>query len=581
MNGVSHAQVRSKQPVPAGARVRLVFDKPRYFLGENVLAQFCVENIGSTPFTVESGGDYRGAARSTRFKVSATGLDGTPVADPFPGDNNMGGLGGPSVVAPGQTWYASLPLVRYCRFDRPGVYTLHVKHDLGWQEPVPVAEAALTLVMPTPAQARQVIAAMDALPPDSGTLTGQKSRPWPDFAALRYPVYLPLLRERARTGDAKKYTEALAGIGGIPTTEATRTLLALMDASNPAQAREAAVTLAERLPDPPPGAQDPKPLPFEAAWREPRRWLSGQSWRPAFAPRARAAARRLLNGSNTNGVEAGAEILARVGAAADLTPVVAALDRIIGRTDPGPITWDGPQAIRNAMSGLEWAARECIARGAFCSPHPQTPGEADVFLVCLAAYPTRQPSDWDAETARLLDAPSAYVRARTLATLSRLPGTLPTGLTNALRRRLPLLLTDADMDVQVPACELAQKLAWSELREPVLKALASAHVFPLTDDATNAAIALGARWEALSVWADRLGDPARRGDALGFLIKLLDWDHGYGIDSNMGAATADALRARWRAFLGTHRAEIESGHRYPLGSPDVRDLFPKSIYSFS
>lgn len=482
-----------------------------------------------------------------------------------------------STVVPGHAWYASLPLVRFCRFDRPGVYTLRVRHDLGWQEPVPVAEAKLTLVMPTPSQARQVVAAMDALPPASEVVAaeGQKTPAYSDFTALRYPVYLPILRERARSADAQKYREALAGIGGTPTLEATRALLALTDDTDPVRAREAAITLAKRLPEPPPGAQDPKPLPFEAALGEPRRWLSGQSWRPAFAPAARASARRLVSGNDGDGADAGAEILARVGTAADLVPVTAALDRFIRRADPSALAWDGPQATRNAIMGLEWAARTNLARGGAVPPRPQTPGEADVYLVALAERPNGRPNGWDAECALLLDSSSAYVRARTLETLERLPDALPPPVTATLHRRLPALLTDADTDVQIPACRLALKLQWPKLRAPVLIALASAHTFPLTDHATNAAIALGARWEALSVWADRLADSDQRLDALGFLTQLVDVKHGYSGDSSMDAATAEALSARWRVFLEAHRAEIEAGRRYPADAPDVQALFPK------
>jgi hypothetical protein len=79
--------------VPEGARVSLQFDEPRYYLGENFLGHFIVENVGTKPFSISVGGDYRGAARATRFKVSAVDADGKPVVDPYPGDFNMGGLG--------------------------------------------------------------------------------------------------------------------------------------------------------------------------------------------------------------------------------------------------------------------------------------------------------------------------------------------------------------------------------------------------------------------------------------------------------------------------------------------------------
>ena len=60
------------QPVPEGAKVTLEFDRADYFLGENVLVHFVLQNTGDTPFEASWGGDYRGASRRLRFTVTAT-----------------------------------------------------------------------------------------------------------------------------------------------------------------------------------------------------------------------------------------------------------------------------------------------------------------------------------------------------------------------------------------------------------------------------------------------------------------------------------------------------------------------------
>jgi hypothetical protein len=65
------------QPVPEGTMVTLEFDRPDYFLGENVLVHFVLQNTGDTPFEASWGGDYRGASRHLRFKVTA-GRHGWP-----------------------------------------------------------------------------------------------------------------------------------------------------------------------------------------------------------------------------------------------------------------------------------------------------------------------------------------------------------------------------------------------------------------------------------------------------------------------------------------------------------------------
>ncbi len=576
---------RGPMPVPDGARVTLVLDKPQWFLGENILVHFCLENIGGKPFHFSYGGDYRGASRSLRFKVTATGPDGKPVADPNPSDFCMGGLGSEPELAPGHKFYFSLPLIRYCRLDQPGRYTLRVKHDLGWTETparkTPVAEASLTLSMPTPAQARQVISDMDALPPTNGSLWGEKTDPYPDFSALRYPVYLPLLRERANSrGKPRAFETALEGIGSIPTPEATQALLFLMRDPDPKRRLQAAQTLAGRLPDPALHGKLGKRNPFEDQFAAPRLYLSRTSWRADFATPIRADARRLLLSGDTETIACGAFLLECVGTNEDLPPLMQALDRAIAKTQTTPPEPNQYPHPRGACLELERATRVRLEAGAGFPTFPASPAAQDLYLQALSVSPDARPADWQARCLTFLGSPVAYVRAQTLETLAeRKP--FPSSLTGPLRLRLPALLTDRDEDVRIPACWLAQTIKDPALRAPTLQALASARQFPLTDEATHAAIFQGARWEALKFWADKLDDGAQKQNALGFLILLLQWDHGSGSDSSFDAATGTALKAQWDEFLAAHRADIEAGKRYPRDAPEMQPLFPSKIFSFN
>ena len=87
-------------PVPAGAVVHLKSDRPEYFIGENVLLHFTLENAGTKPFEASFGSDYRGSPRHLRFHIQATRADGIVAADPYPHAICMGGLGGPLQVPP-------------------------------------------------------------------------------------------------------------------------------------------------------------------------------------------------------------------------------------------------------------------------------------------------------------------------------------------------------------------------------------------------------------------------------------------------------------------------------------------------
>ncbi|KKL24371.1 hypothetical protein LCGC14_2415990, partial [marine sediment metagenome] len=154
-----------------GVKLQLVLDKDEFFLGENVLLHYRISNGGDAPFTIDMGGDGRtpGANRPLRFKVVATDARGKAVEDPFPAPMNMGGHGGPRKLKPGEVFWESLALMRYCDFQKPGTYTVRVYHDLGWDGalsyrnllknalpagPVtaPIAEIRIKLIMPAEAQ---------------------------------------------------------------------------------------------------------------------------------------------------------------------------------------------------------------------------------------------------------------------------------------------------------------------------------------------------------------------------------------------------------------------------------------------
>ena len=99
-------------PTAAKARVDLVVRKPKAFLGENVLVDFCLVNTSGAPFKIDVGGDYRGSSRSLRFKLKVTDAHGSVMPDPDPSPMNFGGLSYSPELAPGASW---------CRCSRPAL----------------------------------------------------------------------------------------------------------------------------------------------------------------------------------------------------------------------------------------------------------------------------------------------------------------------------------------------------------------------------------------------------------------------------------------------------------------------------
>ena len=202
-----------KLPVPKDARLTLQLDRPSYFLGENVLVHFCIENVGGEPFRIDLGGDYRGSPRALRFAVHATDATGREAPDPTPNPNCMGGISYTREIKPGEKHYSSLALMHYRRFDRSGIYRLRVTHDLGWttSDPskFPAAVADIELKMPSEKQARQVLEEAYQLPPDQGGMPARSVLPMPTLArsiiqficpcSLRGPALAT--SEPARPGD--------------------------------------------------------------------------------------------------------------------------------------------------------------------------------------------------------------------------------------------------------------------------------------------------------------------------------------------------------------------------------------------
>lgn len=77
--------------------------------------------------------------------------------------------------------------------------------------------------MPDARQAWQVLEAMRKLPDDPYGFAGwgERSEPFADFAMLRYPIYLPIVKEMAERGDAR----GLQAIGAMAFPEATAALI--------------------------------------------------------------------------------------------------------------------------------------------------------------------------------------------------------------------------------------------------------------------------------------------------------------------------------------------------------------------
>ncbi len=590
---VSHPikiEILSDQPAGSGgteslkpAIVELVLDKTAYFLGENVLLHYGVTNRGEAPFEVGFGGDSRGSPRALRFKVIATDENGRPVEDPYPSVMNMGGEGGERTLKPGEAFWASLPLMRYCDFDKPGVYKIRVYHDLGWEKAgpgeewknlmtnalpkgphrAPIVETTIKIVLPTREQARRVVAQMLALPKDANASFGKQTRPYQDVTTLRHPVYLPIVEELARKGSQP----AATAVGAIPTPEATRALIRLLDCQDRDVAAKSLELLLRRLP-----LSDLDDQAFGANQQR----LARRSWRDELQPAVVEVGWKLMAKKDRASLIKAARILECLGRPGDFPRFMKELDRVLEEMKDDPTEQNAYPRPANASGSMIRAGWQLIERGAAVPTDPQTPGQAALFALALGRRADFRPADWQATAGQLLRHPIPYVRSVTLENLRNVP-------LGPLHGAILPLLKDDHLAVSIPACDLAATTKAKQYREPLLEVLRAAEDQWLMQAAHRAALACGAgRDRVLEICIDQLGQP-RGADSrlypwiLALMIEVVEREGGYG-HSQTDWSTAGELAARWRNLLKANREQIRAGKLLKIGQPPLTpDLFPRGF----
>jgi len=579
LGGVARAEENAlpdqTREVPAGARVSLEADKTGWFLGENIVVHFKVENTGDTPFSISSGGDYRGGTRSNRFKISARDTAGHLVPDPDPVQRSMGGMVGSQTLAPGQTWYETLSLLAFCRFEAPGDYNVSASHDLGWQatpaRPLPIATLKIRLKMPSPEEARTIVEALEKMPPNSGVLVGTKNtQPWPDYYSLRFPVYLPLLAPKLRAGDAR----FLPSIAELETPDATRLLIELLN-SPPPLSRLAAQALSERLPF---DAKSPERRLGIATTQEQQAALKlreervESSWRPEFRAPVLTYARHALQSDDRDTLRLATSLVESLGQHFDLPLVLSALDKRLEQTalrprwqfigqEEGTVDLEGWQ-LQDDCLGLIHAAQTLVRRGAVL-PDGNRASLLAVRIEAVRRQPQAMKTAHAQEAASLMHHRLPFIRQ--LALESQMPtysppGQPPAPLSPLVLAQLPAMLNDPDISVRSAACELIGFTPpASSLRAPLLRALRQVRNNWDAGDANHAAQTLGASYEAAQIWASRLDEPKMFYVAMSSLIDLTT---GHGFSGRTDTPPQGALfKAHWQKFLSDNANLLRSGKK--------------------
>lgn len=539
-------------------------DRPEYFLGENVVVNFVLENTGTEPFKASVGGDYRGCDRNLRFKVTATDEQGHVMPSPDPNPMCMGGLGTSLPVKPGEKLYFSLPIMRYCQFDKPGRYTIRASHDFGWKKDgdrkIPVGEITLTLKMPTPEEAAKVVDHMEKLSDiPSGSSWGKKSEEASDFRCLRYPVYLDILAPLAKNGDLR----ALEAIGKLPSPAATQTLIDLANGPDPKQSLNAAQTLNLRLPDPEFTGKLPARGPFNVYGTSVRKQLSDQSWNDSFSKPVRDLAKKFLAREDADSISTGAFMIEAVGTPEDAPLVFDAMTKPLTKTTlprrnlkddvldyPAPL----PELIR-AVNILQ-------TRG-YDNSHPSWDAQFLGYFTSLSGKPGPRPADW-------LQKLNTYATANTYplrqTALESIPDPLPDDCVGYVYSGL----ADKDYGVCRVACDIAGKSGRKEFLKPLIEIIQTENEQWLLRSAGGAANKLGGGYDYLMAWAGRLTNLDLNQIALDNLQSVLEGlPGGFGGRMDLTREELIAMQDAWKKFITSHEAELRQGKKFKYTDPVV------------
>jgi len=555
-------------PVPVGVEVSLETARKVYLLGENVLVNFVVRNTSATPFSIAVGGDYRSGIRHHRFSVTATDAAGSHMPDPDPSGFHMGGVGISRTVEPGKSVYLPVELFRYVRIEKPGAYTIRIRHDLGWTETptgtkLPAAETKLAFKMPDEKQAAGIVAKLSEGEAQSLLMVSPEKFTEeipPDSFTLCHPVFFPALTRLATTGK----TSAIDCLGAIETSQATQALIDLVvDDAHPDASFHAARVLANRLPDPDFGASaGPKRgAPFKDPRLDQRKALSTATWQDGFAPRLHAPALRLLR-SDAEHLAVGAFYLEAIAANEHLPAVLEALDRALAANQR--TKYDKYLTPPIGVGPLLRAGCAIVRRGAPMLDQFQRPAVIALQLGRMQNEKNYRLDDWHTRCADLLGHERPYVRQLTLQLLADRAEPVP----EPCLRQLGRLLEDQDAFVVCAALQLVARTKDAAHHKAVVKILTGANHEGLLYYAGHAAYALGARAELLEIYARRLDEPDRWYPGISQLIGLIESSNGGG---SFGTPKPDSIRHAkqlWIEFLAKHRHAIRAGKKFALDEFD-------------
>jgi hypothetical protein len=510
-------------PNPESVAVTLKLDREEFLLGESIVVDYEMTNIGTDPAPYAKGGFYPTLRINDGFRMSAVRLDANdqPVGEPvmnWPMPDDFGGAAGGFSLEPNESHSTTLFVTRYLRFLEPGRYRLRIENRARFSEadaagPYSAGETVFTLKQPTPEEARQVFERMQQAPRkayDDNAMTFLRGAA--DFEAMHQPVYLPILDEFSRQGNR----DALSALQRMQSLAANEALVAnavrALDRDDWQTARACYRHLQLSLPFP---NWFKEPL---SDHDQPHRERVARTWNAEFAPVLTRLARRL-------GVEVTAKMRERanhrldadagdpefldhfrrgtfpqdhpqsllkdidyiykcVGQPEDFGDCLRAYAHSIELTKSLPLETHQYFRPRGSAYGFRWTVRRMLELGATPPSRPMHPGEAAAMVVALRQNAGFRPEGWQDEVMRWLKHDTPYLAEMILETL-------PDPIPEEVFDYLPIAFDHEYIDLKIAGCRIAEKHPRAAWREPLKQILDAAEDNYLRKHAVDAARANG------------------------------------------------------------------------------------------
>jgi hypothetical protein len=472
-------------PMPDAIRVALESDRTEYLLGESIAVVYEMTNVGQEPVPYESGAIYPTLRINDGYRLTAVRVDendkaiGEPVRNWTPPEYHGGPLGN-ATLKPGERHRTTLFVTRIVKFADPGRYRLRIENiDRHQQAVYSAGETILTLLAPTPEQARGVYLKMKQAPRDAyddGQM--QFSGDAADFETMHQPVYLPILREFALKGDV----DALPSLERMESLEGNEVLVAALARALDGDDVEVARACYRHV-----QASLPFPNWYDANngdYDKPRRERSDRTWKAEFVATLTRLARRLIPEvafqirtmrDNPELLQKSAQpllgeidyIYRCIGRPEEFADCMKAYAQSIELTKTLPLETHQYFRPRGSAFGFGHAVLRMMQRGAPAPAHPSHPGEAATFAIALQTQKDFRPAGWQAEVMKWLKAGPPYLAEVIL-------GHLPEPIPDEVLDWIPQALASDYIDLAIAGCKIAEKHPRAAYKRPLQKLLDTA-----------------------------------------------------------------------------------------------------------